>query len=210
MRAISTCDKWPIVTKLRKKSKSENSLSKCFSPNQWCTYKCDELSSRTSKDGNSSSFRWDKILTKTQILTNKSIPKEFSKSSQWIPKEFPKDSQKVQKKFSLNSPQYPPKIPIFWKYPIPYIALRGQKHFQACSPIKSNLILPDNLTLQVKLSTFITLMTKTRTRQQLSTKNQTMLSWSTFICILPCYFYSWIKLFIYHLLQKNIKDEWKS
>ena len=70
---------------------------------------------------------------------------------------------------------------------------------------KSNLKLSDKLTLQVKLSTFITLMTKTRTRRQLSTKNQTMLSWSTFICILPCYFYSWIKLFIYHLLQKNIK-----
>ena len=107
--------------------------------------------------------------------------------------------------FSKNSTKISKKIPWFWKYPIPYIALRGRKPFWACFLIKSDLILPDNLTLQVKLSTFITLMTKTRTRRQLSTKNQTIISWSTFICILPCYFYSWIKLFIYHLLQKNIK-----
>ena len=43
---------------------------------------CDDLASCTSKDQNSSSFlpffvHWDKILTKTKILPNKSIPSIF-------------------------------------------------------------------------------------------------------------------------------------
>ena len=54
--------------------------------------------------------------------------------SQRIPKEFPKNSQRILKKFPKNSPkieEFPQKFPRFWKYPIPYIALRGRKPFRA-------------------------------------------------------------------------------
>ena len=43
-----------------------------------------------------------------------------------ISKEFPKYFQKISKTFHEK---FPPRI---WKYPIPYIALRGRKPFWAC------------------------------------------------------------------------------
>ena len=44
-------------------------------------------------------------------------------------KEFRKNSRF----FFFNSRKIPQKIPTFWKYPILYITLRGQKPFRACS-----------------------------------------------------------------------------
>ena len=88
---------------------------------------------------NSFLHHWDKTLTKTKILTNKSILfilpknsqrifKKIPQKCQRIPTEFPKKSQKIPQKIRL-----PKKFLRFWKYPIPYIALRGRKPFRACS-----------------------------------------------------------------------------
>ena len=46
------------------------------------------------------------------------------KSSQKIPRNFFKKSNENPKIFLI--------LNIFWKYPIPYIALRGRKPFRAC------------------------------------------------------------------------------
>ena len=61
---------------------------------------------------------------------------EFPKNSQKIPKEILKNSPKIQG-FPKNSQKIPKKSPRFWKYPISYIALRGQKPFRACFFVKS-------------------------------------------------------------------------
>ena len=115
-------------------------------------FKCNELAPFTSKDLYFLSFlpssfllHWDKILTKTKILTNKSILFIFPRNSPKItifkkflnkspkislknPKEFlknfrknPKKSQTVPKKLRI-----PKRFPRFWNHSISYIALRGQ------------------------------------------------------------------------------------
>ena len=62
-------------------------------------------------------------------------PKEFhpkNSSQKILPKKFlqknssKKSSKRIPKKFQATSQK------IFWKYPIPYIALRGRKPFRAC------------------------------------------------------------------------------
>ena len=64
---------------------------------------------------------------------NSNVNKEFlpKNSSMKIPNKFPKKSKenpKIWKKIQTISQ----KILRFWKYPIPYIALRARKSFRAC------------------------------------------------------------------------------
>ena len=112
---------------------------------------------RSSKDLNYSflsSLLLDKILTKTKILTDKSIPmykeflpkKSFKKNppKKFLQKNFSKKFPKnLKRKIPKNSRKFPKKIRKisklslkrflgFWKYPIPYIALRGRKPLRAC------------------------------------------------------------------------------
>ena len=100
-------------------------------------------------------------------MTNKSIPKEFPKNSQRIPKEFQKNSRRIPEEFQKNSQEFPKnsqkipkKIPKFGKYPIPYIALRGRKPFQACylsfaSITYSTMVWIQVLPIQLKISSSI-------------------------------------------------------
>ena len=123
-------------------------------------FKCDELASHFK----GSKFLallfllyWDKILTKTKILTNqriplkkilpknppkKILPKNFSKKINPKKSAPKKSSRKIPKEISIKIPksskQYLKKILRFWKYPIPYIALRGRKSFRACCSEKSS------------------------------------------------------------------------
>ena len=58
-------------------------------------------------------------------------------NSQKIPNEFWKNSQRISQKFPKKIQKIPKKFPRFWKYLIPYIALKGQKPFRACFTEKS-------------------------------------------------------------------------
>ena len=107
------------------------------------------------------SLHWDKITSKSwqkhQFLFNfyqvipptellqKNPPKKFlqkNSSKKISPKKFlPKNSQKFflknssknsLKKSLKNCKQFLNKFLRFWKYPIPFIALGGQKPFWAC------------------------------------------------------------------------------
>ena len=70
----------------------------------------------------------------------KNLPKKFSQKN--TPKKFhqkkilqkilQKNSKKIPNKFQKLPKQFLKKFLRFWKYPIPYIALRGQKPFRAC------------------------------------------------------------------------------
>ena len=66
-----------------------------------------------------------------KVHPKKTTPKKFlqKKSSKNIP---PKNPQKFPPKIQNISKQFVKKIIRFWKYTIPYIALRGQKPFRAC------------------------------------------------------------------------------
>ena len=53
-----------------------------------------------------------------------------STNFQKIPKKFPKNPKNFPKNWRIPK-KFPPKLPRFWKYPIPYITLIGWKPFRA-------------------------------------------------------------------------------
>ena len=73
-------------------------------------FKCDVLAIALLRIENSTSFL--------------SLPQKISKKFQKIPKKFPKIFKQFFKKLLK-------KFLRFWKYPIPYIALRGRNPFRA-------------------------------------------------------------------------------
>ena len=124
---------------------------------------------RTSKDLKLfflPSLLLDKILTKTKILTNKSIRNNLADFNNVIPPErillkifIQKNPHKrFQKKLPKNiqklSKQFLKKFLRFWKYPIPYITLGGQKLLRACSNYFLSFLNPNKL-LQFWISLFL-------------------------------------------------------
>ena len=70
-------------------------------------------------------------ISPQKFLPKEFVPKNSSKTNpqkKFLKKFLKKYSQKIPKKSKL----FLKKLPRFWKYPIPYIALRGLKPFWAC------------------------------------------------------------------------------
>ena len=80
------------------------------------------FSKNSSQKNSSQKNSPNKILQKNS--SQKNPPKNHSKKFQKIPQKSPKNQKK--KKIQTISQKS------FWKYPIPYIALRGRKPFRAC------------------------------------------------------------------------------
>ena len=70
-----------------------------------------------------------KFLQKKFLPKNSFINIPPKKSSKKFPQKFPKNSKKFPKKFPSS---FSKKFLRFWKYWIPYIALRGRKPFRTC------------------------------------------------------------------------------
>ena len=82
-------------------------------------FKCDELALELLRIENYASF----LLPYPKILIKTSIPFIYKSYS------FPKNSQNISKKISRNSQDFENITPV--NFPITYVALRGQKPFQA-------------------------------------------------------------------------------
>ena len=72
---------------------------------------------------------WNTTYATSLHVNNQLTLKKFETLKEFH-KEFPKNSS--QKFLPKKSPKFPKKFLRFWKYPIPYIALRGRKPVRAC------------------------------------------------------------------------------
>ena len=127
--------RWACVALLRIKISCPSSF--CIETKSW----------QKPKSWKTNQFQCKQRIPPKEFLPKKSSQKSFQrippkkfcqknsskKSSGKIPKKFQKKFQKKQtKKFQKNSKQFLQNFLRFWKYLIPYIALRGRKPFRAC------------------------------------------------------------------------------
>ena len=101
--------------------------------------KYDELASHTSFCFSIKSWQNHQPVDFQKNSSQKILSKNSSqkKSSQKIPTKKP---SKIPKNFIKMSTNFLLKILRFWKYPIPYIALRGRKPFRACFFVDSKIV----------------------------------------------------------------------